>query len=118
MLQSGAADFTDRVRMAEVDCHITIFHRLRDWIAQIAACDDLNFPIILRQIEHSFSHAAGRADEQHTYGKILHGRGQRAIASIQNLPTSCASVPGSLRSSHTEANELPATSRRASRALS
>ena len=112
------ANFVCRVGMAEVDCHITIFHPRLDWIAQIAACGDLNVPIGVRQLEHSFSHASRRADEQYAHRRILHGGEQRVIASIQSLPGSCADVSGSLRSFRPMANEPQATSRRASRALS
>jgi hypothetical protein len=75
MLQSSAADFINAVGLAEVDCHIAIFYGWFDWIAQIALRHDLDFPIALRQIEHSSSHAPSRANQQHAHGRILHSCG-------------------------------------------
>jgi hypothetical protein len=72
MLQRGAADFIDAVGLTEVDCHVTIFHSRFYRIAQIASRGDLDFPIALRQMEHSFSHATGGANQQHTHGRLLH----------------------------------------------
>src|SRR6266478_3486948 len=118
MLQRGAADFIDAVGLTEVDCHVAIFHRRLDRIPKIALRGDLDFPIALRQIEHSLSRAPGRADEHYAHGRILHRREQPAIASIRSLPASCEGAPDSLRSSRTAANELQATSLRASRGLS
>src|SRR5258708_13467830 len=107
MLRRGAAHFIDAVGLTEVDCHVTIFHRRLDRIPQIASCGDLDFPIALRQIEHSLSHAPGRADEHYAHGRIIHRREQPAIASIRSLPASCEAPPASPRTSPPPPNPLP-----------
>ena len=40
----SAADFSDAVGLAEIDCHITIFHRRFDRVAQIASRGDVDCP--------------------------------------------------------------------------
>ena len=118
MLRSRAADFAfDAVGLTEVDCHITIFHRRFDSISRSHCAGYLNFLDRSGPDRAQFFHAPRRADEQCAHGRILHGREQRAIASIQSLPASCEGAPGSLRSSRTTANELQMTLRRASQAL-
>ena len=66
-MQRSAADFISGVGLTEIDHNIAIFHSRFDWIPEIAFCDDVDIRIVAGKIDNSFTHAPGRANEQHPY---------------------------------------------------
>src|SRR5262245_1055486 len=74
MLEGGRADITDRVRIAEIDRHIAIFHSRLNRIAKIALPDDVDLRVAHCKITYGSSHATSAADQQYVHARIIHSR--------------------------------------------
>src|SRR5690242_6237042 len=69
-MHRSAANFSDGVRVTEIDRNVASLHRRLDCIAKVTLCDDLDFPIGPGEVDNRFPHATSRADEEHAHGRV------------------------------------------------
>src|SRR5438128_9320050 len=76
MTQRRATDFSNSVRVTEIDPDVAIFHSWLDWVAQIASRDDMHRRIVPREISNCFANASSRSDGRYPHRR-LHAFGSR-----------------------------------------